>query len=186
MGCLEEFLKCNIDPHVRFIVRMFPSFGEIDKPRTDKEAIEDKGETDERVVFDLLEFLEWVGPSNMEALRAKFFNEGVQGGQTEVKPICGPTVIHKRGSLSNALRTIMAAGQFSRSRGYVPCLCLESVITSLERLDTPFAFRVSYVVAEFHFPSKVYFFFKTACYCKFLLCFSVFDKTLFSRVKDIV
>ena len=139
---------------------MFPSFGEIDKPRTDKEAIEDKGETDERVVFDLLEFLEWVGPSNMEALRAKFFNEGVQGGQTEVKPICGPTVIHKRGSLSNALRTTVAAGQFSRSRGYVPCLCLESVITSLERLDTPFAFRVSYVVAEFHFPSKVYFFFK--------------------------
>ena len=139
---------------------MFPSFGEIDKPRTDKEAIEDKGETDERVVFDLLEFLEWVGPSNMEALRAKFFNEGVQGGQTEVKPICGPTVIHKRGSLSNALRTIVAAGQFSRSRGYVPCLCLESVITSLERLDTPFAFRVSYVVAEFHFPSKVYFFLK--------------------------
>ena len=139
---------------------MFPSFGEIDKPRTEKEAIEDKGETDERVVFDLLEFLEWLGPSNMEALRAKFFNEGVQGGQTEVKPICGPTVIHKRGSLSNALRTIMAAGQFSRSRGYVPCLCLESVITSLERLDTPFAFRVSYVVAEFHFPSKVYFFLK--------------------------
>lgn len=160
MGCLEEFLKCNIDPHVRFIVRMFPSFGEIDKPRTDKEAIEDKGETDERVVFDLLEFLEWVGPSNMEALRGKFFDKGVQGGQTEVKPICGPTVIHKRGSLSNALRTTVAAGQFSRSRGYVPCLCLESVITSLERLDTPFAFRVSYVVAEFHFPSKVYFFFK--------------------------
>ncbi|KAL4864786.1 hypothetical protein BDV12DRAFT_200774 [Aspergillus spectabilis] len=145
IGCLNEFLQYNVDRDARFVARIFPSFGDIDKQVDDKrepweEMWEDKGEADERVVLDLVEFLELVGASNMEALSEKL---KAQEGQLEVTPICGPTIVHQRGSLSKTLEAIVAAGKFSRTRAYGLCLCLESVITSSERLDIPFAFRIS-------------------------------------------
>jgi hypothetical protein len=148
LECLEEFLLCNVDCNVQFVVRIFPSFGEFDKQGSDigdtwEDRSQDKGETDERVVFDLLEFLELVGPSNIEAFRAKVSGKRAQGDQSEVVPVCGPTIIHQRGSISKTLEAIVAAGKFSQTRAYALCLVLESVITPSERLDTPFAFRIS-------------------------------------------
>ena len=70
-GCLEEFLQYDVDRDVLFVVRRASS----DKPN---EAVDDdqvserkSGELDESVVFDLLEFLELVEPSNIETLPMK-------------------------------------------------------------------------------------------------------------------
>lgn len=70
-GCLEEFLQYDVDRDVLFVVRPASS----DKPN---EAVDDdqvserkSGELDESVVFDLLEFLELVEPSNIETLPMK-------------------------------------------------------------------------------------------------------------------
>ncbi|KAL5340072.1 hypothetical protein BJX70DRAFT_397087 [Aspergillus crustosus] len=156
IGCLKEFLQYDVDRDVRFVVRVIPSFGDINndkqvddnkqEPRVKIREEDDKGETDERVVFDLLEFLELVGlgPSNMEVLCEKLpqAQEGCQP-LPEVTPVCGPTISHQRGSLSKTLEAIVAAGKFSQFWAYASCLCLESVITPSERLDTPFAFRIS-------------------------------------------
>lgn len=148
LGCLEEFLLCNVDRDVQFVVRVLPSFGEIDEQASGRSETResiwlDKGETDERVVFDLLELLELVDPSNIEALRARFSDNTTQGDRSEVVPVCGDTIIYQRGSISKTLEAIVAAGKFDQSRAYSFCLCLESVITPSERLDAPFAFRVS-------------------------------------------
>jgi hypothetical protein len=141
---LREFLQFDVDYHVQFVVRILPSFShadeQVDAPRQHCEDRLDKGENDERLVFDLLEFLKLAAPSNMNSVCQKLKAEQ---GEAQVAPVCGPTIIHRRGSLSRLLEEIVATGRFDRYRAYALCLCLESVITPSERLDVPFAFRIS-------------------------------------------
>ncbi|CAI7568922.1 unnamed protein product [Penicillium viridicatum] len=55
--CLEEFLNQDVDQDVRFVGNFASS--ETNKPaENDQNLRGDSGESDERVVFDLLEFLE--------------------------------------------------------------------------------------------------------------------------------
>lgn len=142
--CLEEFLQYDVDRDVLFVVRIYASFNKPNKPAdNDQTADESSGESDQRVAFELLEFLELVEPSNMETLRREFSSKGTREIRPEVTPIYGPPIPHKRGSLSEALETIVAAGKISRHFAFGPCLCLESVITASERLDVPFGFRIT-------------------------------------------
>jgi hypothetical protein len=92
-GCLDEFLQYDVDRDVLFVVRVLPSFGEaaeeLDDTRALWEDMLDKGETDERLAFDLVEFLDLVGPSNRESVSEKL---KAQKGETEVTPVCGPSL----------------------------------------------------------------------------------------------
>ncbi|KAJ5693377.1 hypothetical protein N7462_002800 [Penicillium macrosclerotiorum] len=142
--CLEEFLQYEVDRDIMFVVRI-PALS-----RKPKEAVDDVfpfGDTDEgsdeRVAFDLLEVLELADPSNLEALRILLSNQASQEDRPEVKPISGPSITHQRGSLAKALDAIEAAGRKSPHFGFGPALRLESVICPSERLDMPFAFRIT-------------------------------------------
>lgn len=142
--CLEEFLQYDVDRDVLFVVRIFDSSAKPNEPTdNDQTSDESSGESDERVAFELLEFLELVEPSNMETLRTKLSSKGTRELRPEVAPIYGPPIPHKRGSLSEALEAIVASDKISRHFSFGPCLCLESVITASERLDVPFGFRVT-------------------------------------------
>ncbi|OQE12888.1 hypothetical protein PENFLA_c060G01761 [Penicillium flavigenum] len=141
-GCLEEFLQYDVDRDVLFVVRPASS----DKPN---EAVDDdqmserkSGELDESVVFDLLEFLELVEPSNIETLLMKLSSNGTRADRLEVTLISGHPIPYQRGSLSKALETIVASENIGPYYGFGMHLCLESVITPSERLDVPFAFRI--------------------------------------------
>ncbi|KAJ0415404.1 hypothetical protein BJY00DRAFT_265446 [Aspergillus carlsbadensis] len=144
IGSLDEFLRYDVDRDVLFVVRILPSFDEedddLDDTRTGWERKLDKGETDERLAFDLVEFLDLAAPAQRDTLSEKL---NPQEGETEVTPVCGPTVIHRRGMLSKKLEEIVAAGKLNPHFGYGLALGLESVITPSERLDAPFAFRIS-------------------------------------------
>ncbi|KAJ5626256.1 hypothetical protein N7510_002565 [Penicillium lagena] len=142
--CLEEFLQYDVDRDVLFVVRIFASSHEPIEPADDDLAPkENSGESDERVVFELLEFLELVEPSNIETLRMKLSNKRTREDPLAVTPISGPPIPYQRGSLSKALEAIVAAGNVSRHFAFGPSLCLESVITPSERLDVPFSFRIT-------------------------------------------
>jgi hypothetical protein len=60
-----------------------------------------------------------------------------------VAPVAAPSIIHRRGALSKKLEDIVATGKLNPHWDYGLALCLESVITPSEMLDTPFAFRIS-------------------------------------------
>jgi hypothetical protein len=142
--CLEEFLQYNVDRDVLFVVRIFASSDEPNEPTDDDLAPEENsGESDERVAFELLEFLELVEPSNIEILRMKLSSKGTREDPLEVTPISGPPIPYQRGSLSKALEAIVAAGNIHRHFAFGPHLCLESVTTPSERLDVPFSFRIT-------------------------------------------
>jgi hypothetical protein len=142
--CLEEFLQFDVNRDVQFVVKIFASSDNPNGPADDDQAPEENsGESDKRVAFVLLEFLELVEPSNMGTLRTKLSSKGTREDRAEVSPISGPPILHERGSLSKALKALVAAGKVSRHFAFGPCLCLESVITPSERLDVPFSFRVS-------------------------------------------
>jgi hypothetical protein len=142
--CLEEFLQYDVDRDVMFVVRIFASSDKANEPLDDDQAPENtSGESDERVAFELLEFLELVEPSNMETLRTKLSSTGTREDRPEVTPISGPLIPHKRGSLSRTLEAIVAAGSIDPDFAFGLSLCLESVITPSERLDMPFAFRIT-------------------------------------------
>ncbi|KAJ5704545.1 hypothetical protein N7536_000234 [Penicillium majusculum] len=117
--CLEEFLNQDVDQDVQFLAM------------------------DERVAFDLLEFLELAKPFNMEALRPKLSIKGTQEDRPEVTPISGHPIPYQRGRLSKVLEEIVATGKTSGHRAFEQYACLESVIASSERLDVPFAFRIT-------------------------------------------
>ncbi|KAJ6190241.1 hypothetical protein N7519_000262 [Penicillium mononematosum] len=143
-GCLEEFLQYDVDRDVLFVVRIFASSDKPNEPADDDQAPERKsGELDEIVAFDLLEFLELVEPSKMKSLRMKLSSNGTRSDRHEVMPISGPPIAYRRGSLSKALRSIVAPDNSIVDLGFLSHLCLESVITPSERLDVPFAFRIS-------------------------------------------
>lgn len=140
---LEEFLNQDVDQDVQFVVRIFAS-SETNKPaENDQVPREDSGESDERVAFDLLEFLEVAKPSNVEALRPKLSIKGTQEDRPEVTPISGHPIPYQRGRLSKVLEEIVATGKVSKYRAFGQYLCLESAIVSSERLDVPFAFRIT-------------------------------------------
>jgi hypothetical protein len=143
-GCFEEFLQYDVDRDVLFVVGIPAS---SDKPNEaadgDQPPERKSGELDGSVVFDLLEFLELVEPSNIETLRMKLSSKGTREDRLEVTPICPPPIPYQRGSLSKALATIVAAENTGPYHGFGMYLCLESVITPSERLDVPFAFRIS-------------------------------------------
>lgn len=142
--CLEEFLQYDVDRDVLFVVRIFASSDKLNEPANNGQNHEEScGESDERLAFELLEFLELLEPSNMETLRTKLSTKETQEDRPEVTPIYGPPIPYKRGSLSKALAAIVTAGKIGRHFGFGPYLCLESVITPSERLDVPFAFRIS-------------------------------------------
>jgi hypothetical protein len=144
IGCLDEFLRYDVDYDVLFVLRILPSFDEeddkLDDSRARWEEMLDKRETDERLVFDLVELLGLFAPSNMESFREKL---KAQEGETELTPVCGPPITHQRGALSKKVEDIDASGRLHPTWKYGLALCLESVITPSERLDTPFAFRIS-------------------------------------------
>lgn len=142
--CLEEFFQYDVDRDVLFVVRIFASPDKTNElADNDQTADETSGESDQRVVFELLEFLELVQPSNMETLRTKLSSKGTREVRPEVTPIYGPPIPCKRGSLSEALEAIVTAGKISRHFAFGPYVCLESVITPSERLDVPFGFRIT-------------------------------------------
>lgn len=76
--CLVEFLNREVNQDVQFIVRIFASFETRKAAANNQVPREDSGESDERVAFDLLEFLELAKPSNMEAPRQKLLIKGTQ------------------------------------------------------------------------------------------------------------
>ncbi|OOQ91415.1 hypothetical protein PEBR_00570 [Penicillium brasilianum] len=142
--CLEEFIQYDVDRDVMFVVRIFASPDKPNEPADNDQAAENESsESDERVAFELLEFLELVGTSNMETLRTKLASKGTGKVRQDVMPVSGRPIPYKRGSLSRALEAIVAADKVSRHFGFGQCLCLESVITPSERLDGPFAFRIT-------------------------------------------
>ncbi|CAI7632139.1 unnamed protein product [Penicillium glandicola] len=142
--CLEEFLEYNVDRNVLFVVRIFASPDESKEPADDDLAPEKKSsELDERVAFELLEFLELVEPSNIETLRMKLSGGKTREDPLEVTPISGPPIPYQPGSLSKALEAIVAAGNIGQDFAFGPYLCLESVITPSERLNVPFSFRIT-------------------------------------------
>lgn len=142
--CLEEFLQYDVDRDVLFVVRIFASSDEPNEPTDDDLAPEENsGESNERVAFELLEFLELVEPSNIEILRMKLSSKGTREDPLEVTPISGPPIPYQRGSLSKALEAIVAAGNIDRHFAFGSHLCLESVTTPSERLDVPFGFRIT-------------------------------------------
>lgn len=134
--CLEEFLNQDVDRDVQFVgIFYFETNNQF--PR------EGSGGSDERVAFDLLEFLELAKPSNMEALRPKLSIKGTQEDRPEVTPISGPPVPYQRGHLSKVLEEMVATGKISGYHMFGEYLSLESAIASSERLDAPFAFRIT-------------------------------------------
>ncbi|KAJ5648618.1 hypothetical protein N7490_004990 [Penicillium lividum] len=137
--CLEEFLgQYNVDRDVLFVVRVLTSSDEPNEPADDELAPEkNSGELDERVAFELLEFLELVEPSNIETLRMKLSTKGTREDPLEVTPISGPPIPYQRGSLSKALEAIVAAGGVDQDFAFGRHLCLESVIIPSERLNVP-------------------------------------------------
>lgn len=142
--CLEEFLQFDVNRDVQFVVKIFASSDDPNGSADDDQTAEESnGESDKRVAFDLLEFLELVEPSNIGTLRTKLSRKGPREDRAEVSPISGAPILHERGSLSKALKALVAAGKVSRHFAFGPCLCLESVITPSERLDVPFGFRVT-------------------------------------------
>jgi hypothetical protein len=141
---LEEFLQYDVDRDVLFVVRIFASSDKPNEQEDDDQALKkSSGESDERVAFELLEFLELVEPSNLETLRMKLSSKGTREDRLEVAPISGPPILYQRGSLSKALEAIVASGNIDRHFAFGPHLCLESVITPSERLDVPFSFRIT-------------------------------------------
>ncbi|KAJ6003064.1 hypothetical protein N7451_005611 [Penicillium sp. IBT 35674x] len=142
--CLEEFLQYDVDRDVLFVVRILASSDEPNELTDDDLAPkENSEESDERVAFELLEFLELVEPSNLEILRMRLSSKGAREDPLEVTPISGPPIPYQRGSLSKTLEAIVAAGNIDRHVGFGLRLCLESVITPSERLDVPFGFRIT-------------------------------------------
>ncbi|KAJ5530221.1 hypothetical protein N7527_003614 [Penicillium freii] len=70
--CLEEFLNQDVDQDVRFVGNF--AFSETNKPaENDQNLREDSGESDERVVFDLVESLEL----------GKLFSRNFRSGEPE-------------------------------------------------------------------------------------------------------
>lgn len=138
--CLEEFLNQDVDQDVQF-VGIFVSSKTNEPAENDQVPGENSGESDERVAFDLLEFLELAKPSNM-ALRPKLSIKGTQEDRPEVTPIFGPPIPYQRGRLSKVLEEIVDTKPGGH-RAFGPYVCLESVIASSERLEAPFAFRIT-------------------------------------------
>lgn len=51
--------------------------------------------------------------------------------------------------MSKVLEEVVATGKVSQQCAFGLCLGLESVITSSERLDMPFTFRMTQIIAGF-------------------------------------
>ncbi|KAJ5096878.1 hypothetical protein N7456_007599 [Penicillium angulare] len=146
--CLEEFLKCDVDCDVLFIVRILNLSKRKKKLAEHDEKCGESDESvnpDELVAFELVEFLELVKPPNLETLLKQIPNLGKPDHQdkSEVIHSSGCLVPYKRGSLAKTLDEIVAAGKKHRHFGFGVSLCVESVITPSERLDVPFAFRMT-------------------------------------------
>lgn len=137
---LEEFLQYDVDRDVLFVVRIFEQ-NELadDDPTPEKKG----GKSPERVAFDLRELLELMEPPNIETLRLKLVSREIREDPLEVRPSSGPPILHHQGSLSKTLEAIVATGKISPYVRFGNNLCLESVITPSERLDAPFAFRIT-------------------------------------------
>ncbi|KAJ5743959.1 hypothetical protein N7533_008829 [Penicillium manginii] len=143
--CFEELLQHNVSRDVLFLVRLYLPHDEIFKHADEhSDPCEDRTESEEFFVFDLLEYLEVMNPANLNVLRTRFFSETSQKHQRAVTLHLRPPVIHRRGSLSEIL-TILDPHQIAntRYRGKEVAFCLESVITPSERLGWPFAYRLS-------------------------------------------
>ncbi|KAJ5267386.1 hypothetical protein N7478_010194 [Penicillium angulare] len=146
--CLEEFLKCDVDCDVFFIVRILNLSKRKKKPADDDEKYEESGENvnpDELVAFKLVEFLELMRPSNLDGLLKQIssLRKPAQYDRSEVTRPSGCSVPYKRGTLAKTLEDIVATGKKHRHFGFGVSLCVESVITPSERLDVPFAFRMT-------------------------------------------
>ncbi|KXG49909.1 uncharacterized protein PGRI_058770 [Penicillium griseofulvum] len=142
--CLEEFLQYDVDRNVLFVMKISSSSDKPSEPGDDDQVPERKsGESEERLVFDLPEFLELVKPSNIETLRTKLSNKGTREDRLEVTPISGPPIPHRRGSLSKALEPFLTVGNTRQHVAFGNHTHFESAITPSERLDVPFAFRIS-------------------------------------------
>jgi hypothetical protein len=142
--CFEEFLKYNVHGDVLFVLRIFPPFKEMKDAGYHHDHWGNERESDDRVVFDLLEYLEVVKPTNLEAIRTRLSCRTGPENQHEVTLISGPSIIHRHGDLSKALEAAdekRLAGSSTYPRGQY--LCLESVVIPSERLDAPFAYRVT-------------------------------------------
>ncbi|KAJ5291921.1 hypothetical protein N7478_001172 [Penicillium angulare] len=143
---LEEFLKCDVDCDVFFIVRKLDLSKRKKKVAENDKEPEDSNDSvnpDQLVAFDLMEFLEFMKPFNLEALLEQLSRKPARRDRSEVKHHSGFSVPYKRGSLAKTIDNIVAASEKHRHFGFGVTLCVESVINPYERLDVPFAFRMT-------------------------------------------
>ncbi|KAJ5392186.1 hypothetical protein N7509_007676 [Penicillium cosmopolitanum] len=101
--CFEEFLKYNVHGDVLFVLRIFPPSKEMKDAGYHHDPWGNERESDDRVVFDLLEYLEVAKPTNLKAIRTRLSCRTGPENQHEVTLISGPPIIHRHGDLSKAL-----------------------------------------------------------------------------------